>query len=305
MLTDGTISATTRGLRAVFANEDGSHPRSYHSVLFAPGGIVIREGSVTPPRFAPGADPWSTRIVGWQIGDEATLGAQHLIPGPPHTSPPTVIVPYGGYRNAALSTTYFLDVLLRELLNGGWQVIRPNTSAANVLAQRSGYGAVQLSDIRDLVDSLAARSVLDPRRVAVIGHSHGASLAYYFATHSTVFCAIVAVNGRTDWVMQARYQYDGLLPGPLGASPDKDPALYAAASPLPNARAVTAPILLVAGANDGQILPVNATAMADSLREYSRAFDLLFFEDEGHMIEADANRDEFIRRAKATLEACR
>jgi dipeptidyl aminopeptidase/acylaminoacyl peptidase len=105
--------------------------------------------------------------------------------------------------------------------------------------------------------------------------------------------------------MQAEHEGDGLLPGPMGASPSEDPALYAAASPLPNAQAVAAPMLLVAGMKDGQILPSNATAMADSLRAYSRPFDLLLFESEGHQIDVESNRSELLSRARVTLAACR
>lgn len=307
MLTDGTLAIAAAGVRVVFGREDGSHPRSYASMIVTPDGIANEAGSVTPARFEPRPDPWSTRIIGWRAEDGTALEAQLLTPAgnPDGGVPPTIIVPYGGYRNTALTHSYFLDVLLREMLNDGWQVIRPNTRAADVLQQNSGYGAVQLADTRGLVDSLAARGLLDPSRVAVVGHSHGGSLAYYYATHSRAFCAVVAVNGRADWVMQAEYEGDGLLPGPLGAAPSEDPALYAAASPLPNAEAVTAPMLLVAGVNDGQILPSNATAMADSLRAYSRPFELLVFENEGHQIDLESNRSELIRRARATLAACR
>jgi dienelactone hydrolase len=305
MLTEGTTTTTSRGLRVVFAEEDGSHPRLYRSLIVAADGKVVDSGSVTPPRFALPPDPWSSRIVGWRAEDGSVLEAQlHSPTASPGGPPPSVIVPYGGYRNTALTHTYFLDVLLRQLLAAGWQVIRPNTSAAAVLQQKSGYGKVQLSDTEKLIHTLAAQGVVDPRRVAVVGHSHGATLAYYYATHSKAFCAVVAVNGRTDWAMQARHEGDGLFPGPLGATPDEDPALYAAASPLPNASAVTASMLLVAGADDGQILPVNATAMADSLRAYARPVDLLRFEDEGHLIESPSNRVELIRRAQATLARC-
>jgi len=306
MLADGTIAATPRGWRIVYSEEDGSHSKSYRSVIIQPDGTVIDTGTVTPSRFAPPADPWSNRVATWRSKAGIVLEAQLLVPERRGDGlPPTVIVPYGGYRNTALSYTYFLDVLLRGLLDDGWQVIRPNTSAAAALQQTSGYGAVQLSDTHDLIDTLAAQGVVDPSRIAVVGHSHGASLAYYYATHSTAFCAVVAVNGRADWVMQARYEADGLFPRPLGASPEEDPNLYAAASPLPNARSVNARILLVAGANDGQILPVNATAMADSLQAYSGPFDLLLFEDEGHQIESRVNRDELMRRVRATLAGCR
>jgi len=305
-LSDGTVAATNREVRVLFAVEDGSQPRIWRSVSIAPDERVSDGVLRTPARFTASADPWSTRIVTWRTQDGTALEAQLLVPNlRADRIPSTVVVPYGGYRNTALTNTYFIDVLLRQLLDSGWQVIRPNTSAADVLRQKSGYGAVQLLDTHMLVQSLANEGILDPPRVAVLGHSHGASLAYYYATHSTAFCAVVAVNGRADWVLQARYDADGLFPGPLGATPDQDAALYAMASPLANARRVTAPLLLVAGAKDAQILPINATSMADSLRAHGRPVDLLVLGDEGHQIESKVNRVELARRLHTTLAACR
>lgn len=304
-LADVSLAATNHGMRLVYSEEDGSRPRLYRSLMVGANRNVVDAGSITPSRFMLPRDPWSTRIVGWKSAGDSTLRAQVLTPFENRGGiPPTVIVPYGGYRNTALSHNYFLDLLLRALLRDGWQVIRPNTSAAAVLQQRSGYGRVQLADTHALIDSLAAQRVLDRKRVAVIGHSHGASLGYYYATHSRAFCAVVAVNGRADWVMQAKHAADGLLPRPMGASPDEDPMLYRNESPLPNARLVAAPMLLVAGAHDGQILPINATVMADSLRAYGKPVDLLHFADEGHQIERQANRTELINRARTTLAAC-
>lgn len=267
---------------------------------------ALVKGSRTPARFTADADPWSSRIVTWRLPDGTAVEAQLLSPiSHTNRTPSTVIVPYGGYRNTALTNTYFMDVLLRQLLDSGWQVIRPNTSAADVLRQKSGYGAVQLRDTELLVRSLTESRVVDPRRVAVVGHSHGASLAYYYATHSTAFCAVVAVNGRADWVMQARYDADGLFPGPLGATPDEDSSLYARESPLPNASRVTVNMLLVAGAKDGQILPANAVSMSDSLRAHRRQSELLLFQDEGHQIDSEVNRTELSRRVFSTLATCR
>jgi dipeptidyl aminopeptidase/acylaminoacyl peptidase len=198
-----------------------------------------------------------------------------------------VIAPYGGYLNKALTETYFLDALLRELLGAGWQVIRPNTLG---LPQTSGYGRVQLRDTERLVDTLATAGLLAPDRVGVIGHSHGGSMAYYYATHSSRFCAVVAINGRADWVMQAQHEGDGLLPGSLGATPEADPALYREASPAANAGRVRARLLMVAGQLDGQILPANVRTMADSLRAYGKPVDSLVFMDEGHQIDEPAHR---------------
>jgi dipeptidyl aminopeptidase/acylaminoacyl peptidase len=126
-------------------------------------------------------------------------------------------------------------------------------------------------------------------------------MAYYYATHSGRFCAVVAINGRADWVMQAQYDADGLLPGPMGTTPQKDSALYRAASPVANARAVRVPMLLVGGQKDMQLLVANVTTMADSLSAHGKAFESIIFSDEGHQIDLPLNRARLLDATRRTL----
>ena len=243
------------------------------------------------------------RVIEWKVADGKPLYAQLLLPasGQPPGGWPLVVVPYGGYTNTFPRTSYFLDRILLELLEAGFAIARPNTRGVDTEQQTSGYGVVQLEDTQRLVDTLGSQGLVNAKRVAVLGHSHGASLAYYYLTHSQTFCAVVAVNGRADWVMQAEYENDGLLPRPIGATPSERPDLYRASSPVLNADHVTAPLLAVSGAKDSQILPVNARAMVDSLRARGKPATLLHFEDEGHLIDNQDNRARLTSAVMALL----
>lgn len=142
-------------------------------------------------------------------------------------------------------------------------------------------------------------------RVALLGHSHGATMVYHYVTHSDRFCAAIAVNGRVDWVMQAGHPRDGLLPGPLGASPDERPDLYAAASPLPNLGRLSTPLLGVAGAGDGQILPENLTRLAEEARRLGKPVTTILFEEADHWINAATDRDSLLDATRRVLaEGC-
>lgn len=270
------------------------------------------------------ANPWldsrrlpRSRIVRWPSGDSVrhdTLAAQLFEPrgDRPARGWPTVVVPYGSYRNSFPRSEYFLERGLLPLVAGGWAVVRPNTRGTSSDQRDSGqYGRPQLEDTERLLEMLASEGTVDPRRVAVIGHSHGGAMAYYYLTHATTwktaaspgarrFCAVVAVNGRADWVLQGS-RGDGVLPEGLGGRPAERPDVYRTFSPVANARAAAAPLLAVAGGKDTQILPANVPIMADSMRAAGRTVETLLFPDEGHLLLAEANVRRFWDRALATL----
>lgn len=215
---------------------------------------------------------------------------------------PLIVMPYGAYVNAFPDLDYSLDRGIFPLIERGYVVVRPNTRGiSSDQRDRGQYGRPQLEDTERLIASLANGGIIDRDRVAVIGHSHGGAMAYYYLTHSRAFCAAIAVNGRADWILQARHPYDGLLPGILGGTPDERPDVYAAFSPAANARQATAPLLAVVGGQDGQILPQNGPTMVDSMRVAGKQAELLVFPDDGHELGAESS-ERFWNRTFGFLE---
>jgi dipeptidyl aminopeptidase/acylaminoacyl peptidase len=226
------------------------------------------------------------RVFRWIAADGETRDAKLFLPRhrDSRSLSPLVIVPYGGFINNFPDADELLDGLLLELGRRGWAVALPNTrGAASDDSHIGHYGDVQLEDTDRLIGALGAARLADTTRVAVIGHSHGAALAYYYLTHSSRFCAVVAINGRADWELQARYG-DAYLINQMGGTPDSLPYRYARFSPIQNAASVTTPLLAVSGAHDTQILPLNAARMVDSLHAFRKQAELLAFPDEGHIL---------------------
>lgn len=152
-----------------------------------------------------------------------------------------------------------------------------------------------------MIPALADSKNIDPERVAVLGHSHGASLAYYFATHSSSFCALIAVNGRADWERQALYG-DAYLVAAMDGSPHDHPDLYHAFSPLRNVAELSSPLLAVAGTEDGQIPWWNASTFAAAALARGADVTMLLFDGEGHHVARKENR-EILRKATLGLLA--
>ena len=239
----------------------------------------------------------------WRSPAGDTLDAQLFLP-PEGVRPfPLVVVPYGGYANEFPKAGYFLTQGVQPLVSRGYAVVLPNTRGIASGAQTDGrYGATQLEDTHALLDALAGAGVADTSRVAVVGHSHGATMAYYYVSHSRRFRAAVAINGAADWVVQAGLQTMVGLPGGMGGTPEEVPEAYRAASPLANARSVVAPVLAVAGRTDTQIPPSNAEAMTAALQSLGGDATLRVFEDEGHLIERPDNQRAFWSAVFAFLD---
>ena len=226
-------------------------------------------------------------VFRWPSADGDTLEAQLFLPKLTgnRSRVPLVVIPYGAYRNEFPRSEYFLDKGILPLLSAGFAVVRPNTrGTASDHRDQGRYGQPQLEDTELLLDVLVSKGLVDNRRIAVLGHSHGGAMAYYYLTHSSRFCAIVAVNGRADWVLQANYRGDGLLPDILGGTPTELPDVYRKFSPAANARSATAPLLAVTGERDTQILPENVKIMADSMQIAGKPMETLTFPDEGHIL---------------------
>lgn len=279
---------STQSTLVIYTQESGSLPREIWSATAGPEGIRDRRRIAAPDR-AGGSAPWTSQVVRWRVDGEHDLEAKLLLPrgkGPF----PLIVAPYGAYSNSYPDANYFLDQGWLPLIRRGYAIVFPNTRGpASEQAMPGAYGQVQLDDTERLISRLASAGTIIPTRAAVLGHSHGASLAYFYATHSRAFCASIAINGRADWEAQAR-QGDAFLELNMGGPPDSVPEAYRRLSPVKNISDQTAPVLAVTGVRDTQIYPFNGRTMVEQLTRQGRIGQLLEFPDEDHMIASPANQ---------------
>ncbi|NOT10124.1 MAG: S9 family peptidase [Gemmatimonadales bacterium] len=282
------VGATARLLASL---QSGGQPEDLWVMTVTPGQPIGRHRATRAnPGFVETGAP-TVSIRRWVIEGD-TLEAQVFMPNTASTGPrPAVVIPYGGFVNVFPRTDFFFELGLLPLASQGYVVIRPNTRGRDTDRRDTGkYGQLQLDDTERLLDQMIAEGLIDRSRIAIYGHSHGGSLAYYYLTRSNRFCGVVASNGRTDWKLQAEQANDGFLVAALGGSPVEVPAQYER-SPIRNLANVRAPLLAIAGEQDRQILPQNARMIVDSLTALGKRARLLWFADEGHVIEKPENVD--------------
>ena len=292
----GTVTdATTR--------PDGTVEFSWSSSA-SPSVVRSTDGRVvlTPP--GPPAPPSVPMTDAWVDGPGGTVHA--LVAAPEGTGPfPAVFIPHGGpthHDSDAFSAARAAYVDL------GCVVVHVNFRGS------TGYGAAWrdaitgrpgLTELEDIaaVRAWAVESGLaDPSRVAIAGGSWGGYLALLAAgVQPDLWAAVFAAVPVADYVaayedeMEPLKAFDRSL---FGGSPEELPELYAECSPLTYVDRVSAPVLVLAGANDPRC-PIrqidNWLAAAERLGKSVEVYRY----DAGH---GSLVVDERVRQARAELE---
>ncbi len=120
------------------------------------------------------------------------------------------------------------------------------------------YGDLETIDIEKGVDSLIARGLVDPARLAVSGWSNGAILVNLLIVRTTRYKAAVAGAGNVEYISDwANCEFgDAFNRYYLDASPLENPLLYLVKSPFYRLQRVRTPTLIFFGSDD-QTVPVH------------------------------------------------
>ena len=173
------------------------------------------------------------------------------------------------------------------------------------------------SDMLECVEATTRKVIkmgyVDPRRIAITGHSYGGEGAAFIGTRSRLFAAVGMGAGVTDLFFDFNqnwgwsYQVTGgsgangsdyylYSQGREGASPWDKPEMYLFESALTHAPEVTAPFLIMHGTADPTVAFTNGLAMYNALRFNNKKAVLLAYPGEGHGLRGMANRKDLTIR---------
>lgn len=198
------------------------------------------------------------------------------------------------------------------LLAAGITVFAPNVRGSGGFGRSFMHAddkELRFAAIDDVADSM--RYLVDggfaaADRVACCGWSYGGYLTNAALTfHPELFAAGISICGMSDlnswyrntdpWTAAAAYSKYG---HPVG-----DRELLERLSPLLRVDSLTAPLLLVHGANDTNVPFSESQQMFDALRARGRSVELLAFDDDGHELDKRENRAVLVSTMRRWLTA--
>lgn len=209
------------------------------------------------------------------------------------------------------------DEIFARLVRDGVTVLAPNVRGSGGFGRSFMHADdkekrfAAIDDVADCVRYLVDNGFADPARIACAGWSYGGYLTLAALTfHPELFAAGISICGMSDlgtfyrntdpWIADAAY--------PKYGHPVSDRELLDRLSPLLRADALTAPLLVVHGANDTNVPVSESEQIVDALRRNGREVRYLLFEDDGHDIAKRENRDamgaamsEWLRKAFGTV----
>ncbi|MBM4187167.1 MAG: hypothetical protein FJ206_07625 [Gemmatimonadetes bacterium] len=167
-------------------------------------------------------------------------------------------------------------------------------------------GVTVLETLRPAVAAVAAKGLIDQRRVGLIGHSWGGYTAAYVPTRTNLFAASVSGAPLTDFVsfMGQIHWTPGIAEvdhwetgqARMEVPYWEDPEAHHRNSPVHKVHEMTTPLLMAHGNKDGVVEFFQATEFYNFARRAGRQMVLLVYEDKNHGFEKKANQIDYHRR---------
>lgn len=221
---------------------------------------------------------------------------------------PAIVIPHGGPSSQAEDG---FSRLATAFATRGYVVIQPNFRGS------TGYGkAFQAANFKDLgggdlKDTVAAKHFLvasgyvDPKKVGIFGGSYGGFMAMMAIGRTPdEFAAAVQWYGIINWRTMYRDQ-DALLQAyqrTLIGTPEENPAVYDASSPLTYIKAAKAPLLSIQGENDIRVPRGQAQEVANLLAAKGNVVETVFYPGEGHGFQKRENQLDSLKRTIAWFD---
>ena len=286
-------SVTPDGGYVAFTADDAMHLTELYvssSKTFAPKKLTDLTAQVAGWKLG------SVEVVSWKSRDGTLIeGVLHKPADydPKHKYPLLVKIhggPTGVSQPRFLPNDYAYPV--QAFLAKGALVLEPNYRGS------AGYGAAfralnvrnlgvgDMWDVMSGVDSLIAKGMVDPDRLAAMGWSQGGYISAFLTTHTNRFKAISVGAGISDWATYyVSTDITPFTPQYLGATPWDDPQIYAKTSPITTIRQAKTPTLIQHGSADRRVPVPDAFELYRGLLDQQVDARLILYTGFGHGID--------------------
>ena len=248
----------------------------------------------------------SVKSVQFAARDGTAIPAYLTVPaGSSGKNLPAVVLPHGGPSSR---DEWGFDWLAQFLAARGYAVIQPNYRGS------AGYGdeflnengfrdwQTSISDVADAARFLVKEGIADNNRLAIVGWSYGGYAALQTAAiEPDLFKSVVAIAPVTDLAL-LKQEAEGFTNAELVKSFIGSGANVRNGSPLRNAAAIKAPVLLVHGDLDTNVGIDHSIKMANALTAGGKTATLLRYKGLDHQLEDSGARTEMLTRIGELLE---
>ena len=200
---------------------------------------------------------------------------------------PLLVFPHGGVH--ADFSTYYTHIV-RELVEQGYVVVAPeyrgSTGYGKEYYEAIDYGGLEVDDVVATRDwALESLGMLDPKRVGILGWSHGGLIALLAVfDHPDKFQVAYAGVPVSDLVARMGYQtqeYRELYSAEyhVGKTAYEDVEEYRKRSPAWNATKLQTPLLVHTNTNDRDVHVLEVEHLIKSLQAANKEFRFKIYED--------------------------
>ena len=234
-----------------------------------------------------GLDLPEPEVIHWSADDGTALHGRIYRPLGV-ARPPMFVHVHGGPTS---QTTVTFNPRFAYWLEQGWAVLVPDHRGstgwgrAYQQAMRERWGELDVFDCASAVRHSIAHDWCDPRRIVAIGGSAGGfTVLGLLAAYPELFAAGIDLYGVTDLLelehTTDRYEahYNRSLIGPRPARDGR----YRDRSPVNFADQIHAPLLVLHGDADTNVVLGQSLALVDRLRAAGRTVEMHVYEGEGH-----------------------
>lgn len=208
---------------------------------------------------------------------------------------PTIVLPHGGVHGDF--GTYHVH-LVREMLERGFVVLAPeyrgSTGYGREMYEAIDYGGLEVDDVvagRDW--AVEQMSFLDPKRIGIVGWSHGGMIALFAAfNHPDKFACAFAGVPVSDLITRLGYHdeaYRRLFSAKYHIGKDPEDAVdeYRRRSPVWSVHKLTIPLMVTSTTNDRDVNVVEVEQLITHLKAAGKSFESKIYEDApgGHRFE--------------------
>jgi dipeptidyl aminopeptidase/acylaminoacyl peptidase len=249
--------------------------------------------------------------VTWKSKDGREItGLLYLPPGDhKNNSLPLVEWVHGGPE---AQDTFRGDGWAQYLAGAGYVVLEPNYRGSN------GYGEVfrnlnveepggsEADDVAYGAKYLVARGLVDPKRMAVGGISHGATMTLYLLVrYPDLYAAAIEFAGVADRALfnertnpNSAIRWQMKMGGPAAEKPE----VYRRADIIAQVDKIQTPLLVMHGEDDPQVPPGNAALLVKAMREHHKTVYYFTYPNELHWVSTAPHKIDSWEKELAFLE---